>query len=335
MRRAAPDQATYYAGIRTVPYDLLKEVTYALVGSLLLLIVLAAFLSSPDVSPETIQSWAQKQPVDFVTTATAELAGTTPSAQYGAPYNAGSASVQSLGFFSPQAWAGVHQPVDPAQDFVLQPLKAAATGNDQLAAALSTYNSADAKQQGAWLDAYAKALKDAKTDGGQVTVSAGDYGPLPVMMSALLQSARAGGLDGYLLSNGRFYQTDYTRPLLFMGDGSYLSGLASDQHLVGNQWGVMNETGRYPGQAWLWLYTFWYQIPPYAGAANADLLVVLTMAVLSLGLVCVPLIPGLRDVPRWVPIYRLIWRSYYAEEASTPSGGPATPATSMPSTSAS
>jgi hypothetical protein len=42
----------------------------------------------------------------------------------------------------------------------------------------------------AWLDAYAKALKDAKTDGGQVTVSTGDYGPLPVMMSALLQSAR-------------------------------------------------------------------------------------------------------------------------------------------------
>jgi hypothetical protein len=335
MRRAAPDQATYYAGIRTVPYDLLKEVTYALVGSLVLLIVLAAFLSSPDVRPETIQSWAQKQPVDFVTTATAELAGTTPSAQYGAPYNAGSSSVQSLGFFSPQAWAGVHQPVDPAQDFVLQPLKAAATGNDPLVAALSTYNSADAKQQGAWLDAYAKALKDAKTDAGQVTVSAGDYGPLPVMMSALLQSARAGGLDGYLLSNGRFYQTDYTRPLLFMGDGSYLSGLASDQHLVGNQWGVMNETGRYPGQAWLWLYTFWYQIPPYAGAANADLLVVLTMAVLSLGLVFVPLIPGLRNVPRWVPIYRLIWRSYYAEEASTPSGGPATPATSTPTTSAS
>ena len=34
------------------------------------------------------------------------------------------------------------------------------------------------------------------------------------------------------------------------------------------------------------------------------------MAVLSLGLVFVPLIPGLRDIPRWVPIYRLIWRSY-------------------------
>jgi len=44
----------------------------------------------------------------------------------------------------------------------------------------------------------------------------------------------------------------------------------------------MNETGRYPGQAWLWLYTMWCQIPPFNSAtgflgittANADLAVV-------------------------------------------------------------
>ena len=27
---------------------------------------------------------------------------------------------------------------------------------------------------------------------------------------------------------------------------------------------MMNETGNYPGQAWLWLYTFWYQVPPFS-----------------------------------------------------------------------
>jgi hypothetical protein len=31
----------------------------------------------------------------------------------------------------------------------------------------------------------------------------------------------------------------------------------------------------------------------------------------------VPLIPGLRDIPRWIPIYRLIWRRYYAETKAT------------------
>ena len=53
---------------------------------------------------------------------------------------------------------------------------------------------------------------------------------------------------------------------------------------------------------------------PYNTAANVDLLVVLTMAVLSLALLLVPFIPGLRDIPRWIPIHRLIWRRYYAAE---------------------
>jgi len=25
----------------------------------------------------------------------------------------------------------------------------------------------------------------------------------------------------------------------------------------------------------------------------------------------VPLIPGLRSIPRWIPIHRLVWRNYY------------------------
>jgi hypothetical protein len=24
-----------------------------------------------------------------------------------------------------------------------------------------------------------------------------------------------------------------------------------------------------------------------------------------------PLIPGLRSIPRWIPVYRLVWRRYY------------------------
>jgi hypothetical protein len=37
------------------------------------------------------------------------------------------------------------------------------------------------------------------------------------------------------------------------------------------------------------------------------------MGLLTALLFLVPLIPGLRDIPRWIPIYRLIWRRYYAE----------------------
>jgi hypothetical protein len=59
----------------------------------------------------------------------------------------------------------------------------------------------------------------------------------------------------------------------------------------------------------------WYQLPPFntAWASVTDLLVVIMMAVLTLLLLLVPFIPGLRDIPRAIPIYRLIWRRYYAE----------------------
>src|SRR5689334_25174762 len=102
--------------------------------------------------------------------------------------------------------------------------------------------------------------------------------------------------------SGRFYQTDYTQALLFMGDGGYLSGLAHDANLTGSQWGMMNETGSYPGQTWLWLYTAWYQVFPFTStdgflglnAGNADLGIVILMTALTVALALVPLIPVLR-----------------------------------------
>ena len=299
----------------TVRYDLLKELAVAMGVISVVVVGLAAILSSPDVKPDTIQRWAQEDPVDFVTTSTNELAGASLSAAYGPPYNNGTASIQSWWILHPQEWLGVHQPIDSVNQFVLDPLKKASANDAGLAAALTTFSGASADKQTAWLTAYTTALGTATTDGTTVKVPSGDYGPVSVLMSGELVVAQSGGLDGLLLAgSGTFYQTDYTGPLLFMGDGSHLSGLAQAQHLLGNQWGVMNETGRYPGQAWLWLFQMWYQIPPYNTSANVDLLVVLTMAVLSLALVLVPFIPGLRDIPRWIPIHRLIWRRYYAAE---------------------
>ena len=98
----------------------------------------------------------------------------------------------------------------------------------------------------------------------------------------MLTLARSGGLDALLLTSDHFYQTDFSRALLFLDDGGYIADLATQQKLDGDDWGVMNETGRYPGQAWLWLYTMWYQIPPFnsdtgflgISAANTDLAVV-------------------------------------------------------------
>jgi hypothetical protein len=56
---------------------------------------------------------------------------------------------------------------------------------------------------------------------------------------------------------------------------------------------MMNETGNYPGQAWLWLYT-----------------------------------PGSRSIPRWTRIYRIIWRRHYRGLAAKGTdAGPSPPIT--------
>ncbi len=231
MKSMGATQDEYYRGVHMVPYDLVKELFLALAGVGLLALLAAVILSSPDVAPVTIANWAQSDPVDFVTTATNELAGSSTSAAYGNPYNTVGPG-QSWGPIAPQKWFGTRIPVDSTNAFVIQPLQRASFSNTDLGTALTTWQGASSDQQTQWLDVYLKALPNATVTDGKVTVANGDYGPLPVMMSNLLGVAQAGGLDGLLVINGRFYQTDYTQPLLFIGDGSYLAGLAAAVHDV-------------------------------------------------------------------------------------------------------
>jgi hypothetical protein len=294
----------------TREYDLVKEFVAALAVVALLTAALAALFSSPDERTITLQGWATSAPGDFVATAVGELAGTTTSATYGPPYNSNGDGM-SMGPIAPQKWAGVRIPVDPAHDFVVAPLSRL-PGDPLAGAALARWRAATPDQQVTWASAYADALTAADND--PTKVARGTYGPVPVMTATLLAMARSGVLDSDLVGESTaFYRTDYTLPLLFLADGSHLDDVAGTQHLHGDQWGMMNETGNYPGQAWLWLYTFWYQIPPFttSWADNADLIIWTIMMVLSLGLVLLPFIPGLRSIPRLIPLYKVIWRDYY------------------------
>ncbi len=306
------------------PYDLVKEASIAFGVIVALTLVLTILFSSPDVKPSTVRSWARTDPVDFVTTATTELDGSSATGGYGPPYNHASDG-QHILFIRPAKWFGVSHPVNTAQDFVIAPLLSI-YGQPALHSAVNAYTSASADQQAKWTSAYEKALANASTapDGG-VSVKPGDYGPVPAMMAGLLTLAQSGGLDGQLLTSKQFYNTDYTKPLLFLADGGVLSNRAQAEHLLGSQWGMMNETGSFPGQVWLWLYTFWYQIKPFSTSANADILVMAVMGVLSLAFILVPLLPGIRDIPRWIPIYKLIWREHYGSAAppASPSAGSA------------
>jgi hypothetical protein len=310
-----PDPAAF----PTRQYDLIKEFVIALVAVALLTAGLAAVFSSPDVRPVTLASWSRAAGPDFTATAVAELAGTSGTAEYGPPYNHTPGAAQKLGPVGLQNAAGVRIPVDTANDFVIGPL-AHAPEPPGVRAALAAWAAAPVSRRQDWSKAYSDAL--AKSPGGDpAKVARGDYGPVPVLTARLLDLARSGALDGELPGGGKFYETDYTRSLLFLSDGSYLESLARTEHLGGDQWGMMNETGNYPGQAWLWLYTFWYQIEPFKSSGNADALIWGVMVLLSLGLVLVPFIPGVRSIPRWTRVHRLIWRSYYRDQEAAVRAG--------------
>jgi hypothetical protein len=301
----------------TRPYDLVKEFVAALTIIGLLTVVLAVLFSSPDEKQITLQSWAKQNPNDFVATAVSELAGTSGSATYGPPYNS-NGDGQKLGGIPLQKWGGVRIPVDPPNDFVVNPLTAASGSDPALSAALKTWTAAGADQQTTWAGDYADAIGKAP-DGDPAKVESGDYGPVPAMATGLVTIASNGALDAQLVTTtSGFYQTDYSKPILFLGDSGQLDSLATDQHLQGGQWGMMNETGNYPGQAWLWLFSFWYQIPPFttdgsAWADNADIIITALMGLLSVLLILVPFIPGLRSIPIKIPLYRLIWKNYYRQ----------------------
>ncbi|HAM03209.1 MAG TPA: hypothetical protein DCQ30_13440 [Acidimicrobiaceae bacterium] len=290
-------------------YDIVKEGTIATVLVLALVAALAAVLSSPDVPPVTVRSWAAVAPADFMGTVASELAATSETADYGPPYNHGTANVQRIGV-SWQTLAGVRTPIDPAETFVLSPLAKLGADDPALEAALVTYRRAPAPTQQSWTQAYLKAVDGVRFVHGTPVVPPADDGPVPVLVASELSVARSGGLDADLLAQRPFYGSNFTEPLLFMEDGSYFASLAKAQHLTGSQWGVMNETGSYPGQPWLWLYQLWYQVPGFKTSANVDLIAIYLTGAATVLLLAVPFVPGLRDIPRIVPLHRLVWRSW-------------------------
>ena len=290
----------------TRPYDLVREFVIALVVVIVVSGGLAVIFSSPDDPAITMAGWAKAAPSDVVATAAGELAGTTTSAGYGPPYNS-NVPGQKLGPLPLQKWAGVRLPVD-SSSLILRPL--GNLSDPALTTALSTWKTATPDQQTKWATAYSDALTKAPNN-DPAKVAAGDYGPVPALSAAFLGLAKTGGLEGALTSSGNFYGGDQTQSLLLLTDGAYLESLARAQNLGGDQWGMMNEAGNAPGQPWMWLYTFWYQVPPFSTSDNADAQVWGVMMFLTLCLMFLPFIPGLRSIPRWIPLHKLIWRNYY------------------------
>jgi hypothetical protein len=326
-RESRKTREAFYARPWTGPnrhYDILKEGAIALAIVSVLVVALSALFSSPDDPALTFKGWAASDSDSFYATAVAQLAGSSESAGYGAPYNENGDGV-SLGPLALQKWGGVTHPIDNAQDMVIGPLESQVEPND-VSAALKDWKSADAQQQTDWATAYDEAVQATADAEGALhldAVAKGDYGPVPDLAKGLVAMANSGAYDNALTGQGKFFQTDQTLQLLMMGDGGYMEGKAVDLHLGGDQWGMMEEAGDWPGQQWLAFASVWYQLPIFnAGddvvdgpsrvlTDNADVIIAFILIFLLGTFLFTPFIPGLRDLPRWIPLHRLVWKDYY------------------------
>ena len=263
----------------------------------------------PDDKAITMSSWAKADPADVVATAAGELAGTTTSATYGAPYNHASEGQSVLGL-KLQKWGGVGIPVNSA-DLVLQPLRDVVPTTRTCSRRSPQWDALSPDQQTAAATAYADAL--AKAPSGQTRRRSAPAATGRCRSWPWPSSAWRSPAGSRARSPRPAPSTAATRPAACCccpTAPTSRTPAVADQ-LGGDQWGMMNEVGNYPGQPWMWLYTFWYQVKPFSTSENADAQVWALMMGLTLLLLCLPWIPGLRDIPRWIPVHRLIWREHY------------------------
>jgi hypothetical protein len=301
-------------GVPMKPYDMVREGLIVLGGTVLVIVLLAAFWGFPDYPPLTPQEVATQEPIAFLQRTVSYFSGQSALQTYGPPYTHDDENAQHVGFICPSCWVGVVDPLNAQRDFVMEPLHQVAMLNPQVAAALTRYEKASAGDQTRWIQSYSAALKVATVNQGQVKLPAGQYGPVAPLMNAMLNLARAGLLDGALSgdSNPRLapYDTNYTWSLLYLS-GPIMNKVANHFDELGGQWGMSHMSGPYPGAWWLWPYTFLYQIPAIGNSPSGDLIAGMIIFGFTLVLVFLPIIPGLNRIPYVVPIYRVIWRDWY------------------------
>ena len=335
-------------------YDLIAEGTIAVIIVALLCILAAALWGSPNGGltypggpPSrageafSAKYWDTNDPSDLAQTAVQELLGGSTTAGYGPPFNSTTGASQQIIGIKPaeiaKAIFGLTLPINTANDFVLTPIsQLVAPYSSAVATAVAQYRAAGgdlspgapasqvaSARQATWLNNYAAALSkpNAKFTPTSVTVPRGNYGPVPVIITAEMLIAHNGSLDGYLQGSQQQLGTNTTSGTMFFSDGSLWSTIASAQGVAGDQWGVMNELWNFPGQVWLWLYAGMYQIPALnpSNNANLDLDVGLLMVLFGFLLpMFAPWIPIINRIPRWIPLYKIIYRKYYSVAGGRP-----------------
>lgn len=306
-------------------FDLLKEGTISFVVVTVLVVIAALFWRAPYVPAITNQQIAVKSPILMMQTALNDLDGQSTMASYGPPYNNGwrgnAQSIQSIGPFHPQTWWGTPYSLNTAQADVLQPLSMLATASHDtnLQQALNQYTASSQSQQDKWAQNLSNALQKATVQNGKVVLPQGNYGPVAIMMNDEEQMAQSGLLSGALdrENNQGVYRWNVQNDLLFL-QGTPLHQIAGTLNMKGEQWGINHDEQALPGPWWLTPYTFLYQVPPWSTSSAGDQMAAYTVGILFMLLVLLPWIPGLNKLPKWLPLYKLIWRDWYRRKPAQP-----------------
>ena len=271
---------------------------YPILSVVLLVVVavLAAAVGSPNWPRDSVASVSKADPGGSILAFTQELDGTSSSAS----------NVQEFGMGNPGD-VFVHFPLHQAAWFL----------GPQVQSALTTWDAASPRQRQTWATNYDKALGTITPMGGssmstgtpspdfsRINTLQGDFGPVPVMVKADLQLAQNGYLDQYLQSNEAGHA--YHLVNIWLYDHPNMLNTAVALGLTDDQWGMVKERGFAVGP--------WYLIVPavfhvyFPGGAEGQWFVFWNLLFAAFLLFFIPLVPGVRDIPRYLKLYRFIYR---------------------------
>jgi hypothetical protein len=270
---------------------------YPIISLVLLVVVavLAFAAGSPNWPRDTIVGATKDNPGGAILAFTQELDGTATSSGNAAEFGMG----------------------DPGQVFVLNPLRQATSLlGPGVQSALSTYDSATSVQQQKWASAYDTALGTITPSGGgsmggapgpdysKIGTLKGDFGPVPTLVQADLQLAQNGYLEQYLQAVDPGHSFHLVNIWLY--DHPNLLNTAVEQGLTDDQWGMVKERGFSVGPWYLAIPAVFHVYFP--GGATGQGFVLWNLLFAAILLFFVPLVPGVRDIPRYLKLYRFIYR---------------------------
>ena len=265
------------------------------------LIVLAIFAGSPNWPRASLQETDTKDPGGALLAMTMELDGTSPS------------------------WSNTEEPGmpgTPAEVFVLGPVRAHGDllhPHGEVVSALQQYELASPEQQHTWAGNFHKALDSITPMSGgsmggmegvqspdfmKVDSLTGDFGPVPTIVKGDLELAQSGLLDSHLEGLEPGHTLHLVNICLY--DHPSMLNDAVAEGLTDDQWGMVKERGFAVGP--------WYLIIPAVihvelpGGSTGLGFALWNLLFAAIVILALPLLPGLRDLPRWLRLHRLIYR---------------------------